>query len=88
MIVFDQATKLAYCVAWVHLDAHGGDQRAAYLAGKRALTAMTERIRPSRTPNLPLGKVGGCGCCVWKLVWWCNACGCDDKYIGARAWVF
>lgn len=55
VIVFDHATKLAYCVAWVHRDAHAGVSEA-YLAGKRALAAMTDRISPSRTPNLPLGK--------------------------------
>ena len=41
----------------VHLDAHGGDLAAAYRAGKSDLAAMTARIRPQRTPNLPLGKV-------------------------------
>ena len=56
VIVFDQATKLAYCVAWVHMDRHAGIHEA-YLAGKHALAAMSERISPGRTPNLPLGKV-------------------------------
>ena len=55
IIVFDHATKLAYCVTWVHMGAHAGVPEA-YLAGKRALAAMTERISPLRTPNLPLGK--------------------------------
>ncbi|BDA45509.1 Anthranilate synthase alpha subunit 1, chloroplastic [Coccomyxa sp. Obi] len=55
IIVFDHATKLAYCVTWVHMDAHAGVPEA-YLAGKRTLAAMTERIAPCRTPSLPLGK--------------------------------
>lgn len=71
VIVFDQATKLAYCCAWVHLGAHGGDVAAAYAAGKRALAAMTERIRPSRTPNLPLGKVlWPQACSFWPFKSW------------------
>lgn len=59
IIVFDHATKLAYCVTWVHMDAHAGVPEA-YLAGKRALAAMTDRIVPCRTPNLPLGKARHC----------------------------
>ena len=55
VIVFDQATKLAYCVAWVHMDRHPGISEA-YLAGKHALAAMSDRIAPGRTPDLPLGK--------------------------------
>ena len=55
VIVFDQATKLAYCVAWVHMDRHPGVSEA-YLAGKHSLAAMSERIAPGRTPELPLGK--------------------------------
>ena len=62
-------------MAWVHLGAHGGDVNAAYLAGKRALTAMTERIRPSRTPNLPLGKVGG------ALLGWHAAPRCGHPFL-------
>lgn len=54
--MFDQATKLAYCVAWVHMDRHAGVSEA-YLAGKRALDTMAGRICPARTPSLPLGKV-------------------------------
>lgn len=50
VIVFDHATKLAYCVAWVHRDAHAGVSEA-YLAGKRALAAMTDRISPSPHPQ-------------------------------------
>ena len=56
VIVFDQATKLAYCVAWVHMDRHAGVSEA-YLAGKRALDTMSGRLSPARTPSLPLGKV-------------------------------
>ena len=55
VIVFDQATKLAYCVAWVHMDRHPGISEA-YLAGKHALAAMSERLAPGRTPDLAIGK--------------------------------
>jgi len=55
VIVFDQATKLAYCVAWVHMDRHPGISEA-YLAGKDALAAMSERLAPGRTPDLAIGK--------------------------------
>lgn len=41
------------------MDAHAGVPEA-YLAGKRALAAMTDRIAPCRTPNLPLGKARHC----------------------------
>jgi hypothetical protein len=47
----------AYCCVWVHLASHGHDVAAGYRAGRAALRAMTARIRPQRTPNLPLGKV-------------------------------
>ena len=63
--MFDQATKLAYCVAWVHMDRHAGVSEA-YLAGKRALDTMASRICPARTPSLPLGKVAPVShlCCM------------------------
>ena len=39
MVVFDHATKLAYVVAWVHLDEYGSVEEA-YLAGKRHLAQV------------------------------------------------
>lgn len=62
VIVFDQATKLAYCVAWVHMDRHPGVTEA-YFAGKQALDDMQGRICPYQTPNLPVGKVSPATLC-------------------------
>ena len=58
VVVFDNAAKLAYCVAWVHTDggdAAGGDSslEAAYAAGKARLDALVARLDGARGPGAP-----------------------------------
>eukprot|EP00884_Botryococcus_braunii_P020774 jgi/Botrbrau1/7380/Bobra.0316s0023.2 len=57
VVVFDHATKLLFTVVWVHLDRHASVE-SAYLAGKRRLQALADRLTPvtmsvSRRPNTP-----------------------------------
>ncbi|KAK9842349.1 hypothetical protein WJX81_007998 [Elliptochloris bilobata] len=54
VVVFDQATKLAHCVTWVHLDQHA-DVEAAYRAGCTALRSLTARLSAPK-PQLPNGR--------------------------------
>ncbi|GAB4815921.1 hypothetical protein N2152v2_002967 [Parachlorella kessleri] len=57
VVVFDHATKLAYVVAWVHLDEYGSVEEA-YLAGKRHLAQVAGKITTQNAPLLLGGKVG------------------------------
>ena len=50
VVVFDHATKLAYVIAWVHLDAYGSVEEA-FLAGRRRLERLTRKL--SSVPALP-----------------------------------
>ncbi len=54
VVVFDQATKLAHCVAWVHMDQHASVE-AAYRAGRAALGSLTGRLSAQRR-RLPNGR--------------------------------
>ena len=60
VIVFDQATKLAYVVTWVHLDRHTSLQEA-YQHGQRQLQITSRKIENEHSPNLTNGKVGNFG---------------------------
>ena len=61
VIVFDQATKLAYVVTWVHLDRHASLQEA-YQHGQRQLQITSRKIENEHSPNLTNGKVGNLRC--------------------------
>ncbi len=54
VVVFDQASKLAHCVAWVHMDQHASVE-AAYRAGRAALGSLTGRLSAQRR-RLPNGR--------------------------------
>lgn len=54
VVVFDQATKIAYTCVWLHLDEYQSPEHA-YLAGKRRLRAMNEKL--STIPSLDQAKV-------------------------------
>ena len=54
VVVFDQATKLAYTCVWLHLDEHSSPEHA-YLAGKQRLAALNARL--STAPSLVNAKV-------------------------------
>lgn len=54
VIVFDQATKIAYTCVWLHLDDFQSPE-LAYLSGKRRLRAMNEKL--SKVPSLDHAKV-------------------------------
>lgn len=55
VVVFDQATKLGYCVVWVHLDKHGSVEEA-FRAGRASLSSLTGRLNALHPP-LPSGRV-------------------------------
>lgn len=55
VVVFDQATKLGYCVVWVHLDKHGSVEEA-FRAGRASLSSLTGRL-DALHPPLPSGRV-------------------------------
>lgn len=57
VIVFDQATKLAYVITWVHLDRHESLEDA-YQHGKEQLRRTSRKIENEHSPNLTNGKVG------------------------------
>ena len=57
VIVFDQATKLAYVITWVHLDRHASLEEA-YHHGQRQLQITSRKIENEHSPNLTNGKVG------------------------------
>ena len=60
VVVFDQATKLGYCVVWVHLDKHGSVEEA-YRAGRASLSSLTGRLNALHPP-LPNGRVRSFAC--------------------------
>ena len=64
VVVFDQATKLAYVCVWLHLDQHPSPQHA-YLSGKQRLAAITARL--SAVPSLVNAKVRPPFCCQKAL---------------------
>jgi anthranilate synthase component I len=68
-VLFDNATKLAYVVAWVCTDDHGSVEEA-YLAGRRRLAVATAKIAAERAPQLMSGKVR----CVAYAVCVCFCC--------------
>lgn len=49
VVVFDQATKLAYICVWMHLDKHLSTE-LAFLSGKRKIAAITQKL--SLVPSL------------------------------------
>lgn len=56
VIVFDQATKLAYVITWVHLDRHASLEEA-YQHGQQQLQKTSRKIENEHSPNLTNGKV-------------------------------
>lgn len=60
VIVFDQATKLAYVITWVHLDRHSSLEEA-YQHGQRQLHITSRKIENEHSPNLTNGKVRAAG---------------------------
>ena len=56
VIAFDQATKLAYTCAWVHIEAYDSLEEA-YRDGQRRLASLSERITHPDASSLPPGKV-------------------------------
>ena len=58
VVVFDHATKLAYCVTWVDLSQHRSIE-VAYVYGQRHLGALVRRLQSSNAPTLAPGAVGG-----------------------------
>lgn len=56
VIVFDQATKLAYVITWVHLNRHSSLEEA-YQHGRRQLQITSRKIENEHSPNLTNGKV-------------------------------
>ena len=67
VVVFDQATKLAYVCVWLHMDQHPSPQHA-YLSGKQRLAAITARL--STVPSLVTAKVCPLFCC-WEACMGC-----------------
>lgn len=63
VVVFDQATKLAHCVTWVHLDQHA-DVESAYRAGRAALRSLTARLSAPQQ-QLPPGRVSAGTRMMW-----------------------
>ena len=53
VVVFDNAAKLAYCVAWVRTDEPGTSPEAAYAAGRARLDALVARLDAARGPSAP-----------------------------------
>ncbi|KAK9829881.1 hypothetical protein WJX72_008431 [[Myrmecia] bisecta] len=56
VIVFDQATKLAYVIAWVHLDQFSSVEEA-YVAGKQRLSSVCNKLSNVNAPQLQNGEV-------------------------------
>ena len=50
VVVFDQATKLAYVCVWLHLDKHLNTE-LAFLSGKRRIAAITQKLNLVPTLN-------------------------------------
>lgn len=63
VIVFDQATKLAYVITWVHLDRHSSLEEA-YQHGQRQLQITSRKIENEHSPNLTNGKVSSAEQCT------------------------
>lgn len=63
VIVFDQATKLAYVITWVHLDRHSSLEEA-YQHGQRQLAITSRKIENEHSPNLTNGKVSSTSKCT------------------------
>lgn len=57
VVVFDQATKLAYVITWVHLDQHASLQQA-YQHGQQQLQRTGRKLQAEHSPNLANGRVG------------------------------
>jgi anthranilate synthase component 1 len=53
VVVFDNAAKLAYCVAWVRTDEGGASLESAYAAGSARLGALVARLESARGPGAP-----------------------------------
>ena len=53
VVVFDNAAKLAYCVAWVRTDEDGVGLESAYAGGKARLDALVARLDGARGPGAP-----------------------------------
>ena len=50
VVVFDQASKLAYVCVWLHLDKHLNTE-LAFLSGKRRIAAITQKLNMVPTLN-------------------------------------
>ncbi|KAK9830714.1 hypothetical protein WJX74_003977 [Apatococcus lobatus] len=56
VVVFDQATKLAYVISWAHLDGQTGP-REAFQAAKQRRSRLCKRLSAANAPRLPNGQV-------------------------------
>lgn len=56
VVVFDQATKLAYVITWVHLDRHASLEEA-YQHGQEQLKRTGRKLQAEHSPNLANGRV-------------------------------
>ena len=59
VVVFDQATKLAYIITWVHTDKHDSLE-AAYQHGRQQLASVARKVCNENAPSLSNGRVSGC----------------------------
>lgn len=61
VVVFDHATKLAFCVTWVDVSKCAGASAVedAYLHGQRRLASLVRRLQSNNAPSLAPGAVGG-----------------------------
>ncbi len=59
VLVFDQATKLAYIITWVHTDKHDSLE-AAYQHGRQQLASVARKVCNENAPSLSNGRVSGC----------------------------
>ena len=58
VLVFDQATKLAYIITWVHTDKHESLE-AAYQHGRQQLASVARKVCNENAPSLSNGRVSG-----------------------------
>lgn len=56
VLVFDQATKLAYIITWVHTDKHDSLE-AAYQHGRQQLASVARKVCNENAPSLSNGRV-------------------------------
>lgn len=56
VVIFDHATKLAYVISWVHVDRHASVE-AAFLAGRRSLSATCNKLTAENAPAMLNAKV-------------------------------